>query len=76
MAQARAVTPFMAVLRGVDHRILRDVGVNADGNPVDGSDPRVRRLVRRGFVEQLAVLLSAAGWVLRSRRAPTTAPTA
>ena len=57
MAQARTVTPFMAAIPGIDDRLLRDVGIDPDGNLVDKYDPRVRRLERLGFVEQLVELL-------------------
>jgi hypothetical protein len=68
MAQIRTITSFMATVAGVDDRILRDVGLDAEGNVVDEHDPRVRRLgSRRGFVERLFALLSMPGIVLLQR---------
>ena len=59
MPQTEPVTPFMAATPGVDHRILHDVGLDAEGNLVDQHDPRLRCSgSRRGIAEQVIALLS------------------
>jgi hypothetical protein len=74
MPQTRTFFPFLAAMPGVDDRILRDVGLNAEGNFVDKDDPRVRRLGRRRrFVEQLLARLSSRGTMLLQRSWPAAA---
>ena len=71
------ITAFLAAMPGVDYRILRDVGLDADGNLLDEHDPRVRRLANRSrFVEQLVELLSTVDRALRSRPTQASAPVA
>ena len=54
MSRTRAITPFVASVPGIDDRILRDVGLDAEGNLLDNDDPRVQRVaLRKSFVEQL-----------------------
>ena len=43
MTQTLPIPPFMAALPGVDHRLLRDIGLDADGNVLNPDDPRLRR---------------------------------
>ena len=61
MQQTRTITPFMVSLLGVDHRILRDVGLDTEGNFLDDNHPRLRRRpVRRPFA-RVPDLLSVFG---------------
>ena len=64
MPQIRTITPFLAAVPDIDDRLLRDVGLDAEGNVVDEHDPRVVRLGnghwRRFVVQRLMVLLSLA----------------
>jgi hypothetical protein len=58
MAQTQRITPFMASVPGIDERLLRDVGLDANGNTIDEHDPRLRRLKgSAGFVERMKSLL-------------------
>ena len=76
MPKTRTISPFLAAMPGVDDRILRDVGLDAEGNLVDKDDPRVRRLGRLGLFDPLVELLSTAGRALRSRSSRAPAPVA
>ena len=59
MQQTPTVTPFMAFLASMDHRALRDVGLDGDGNFLDSDDPRLdRRSIHRPLVNRLLDVLS------------------
>ena len=60
LAKSSTITPFMASMPGLDHRILRDVGLDAAGGLVDALDPRLRRLPRKELASLLAALVSRA----------------
>jgi hypothetical protein len=68
MSQPRTITPFMAATPGVDHRILGDVGLDAEGNPVDKDDPRIRRQATGGsLMARMPKFLSMPGKMLHDQ---------
>ena len=59
------ITAFLAAMPGVDYRILRDVGLDAEGNLVDRDDPRIRRrATSRPLVARMLQLLGMSGTML------------
>jgi len=62
MSQIHTITPFLATVPGLDERILRDIGLDAEGNVADKDDPRFRRrAISRPFLDQPIALLSMRG---------------
>jgi hypothetical protein len=42
----------------INERTLEDIGLDADGRPLNEADPRFRRLPKRGTLEQLLRLVA------------------
>ena len=56
---------FTAATQHLDPRMLRDIGVEADGAVIDPRDPRYRRIVRpANAAERLLAMLSLSGAIL------------
>lgn len=56
---------FTAATEHLDNRMLRDIGIEADGAVIDQRDPRYRRIVRpAGIASRLLSIVTLSGTVL------------